>query len=146
MPAYGNPTLSAEAADLALRPNGDGYWISNTAGGIYAYGNAGYHHRSGPGSRQAPASSHPTPSGNGYWVPAGNGDVLGYGDAPALGGVRMQPVDVRGTTTGQGYWVLLADGQVSPSATPAIAAISPTSACSGRRRQGLLGMPSAAAT
>ncbi len=111
---YSNPRLSAEAADLALRPKGDGYWIITTAGGVYAYGNARHHGSPLQSGRTSGARKlHPTPSGNGYWVLAGNGDVLAYGDAPALGGARgRQPVDLWGTTTGQGYWVLLADGRV----------------------------------
>jgi hypothetical protein len=112
---YSTPQLSGEAADLALRPKADGYWILTTAGGVYAYGNA--RHLGSPlraGRTSGALKLHPTPSGKGYWVLAGNGDVLAYGDAPALGGARgQQPVDLWATTTGQGYWLLLADGRVA---------------------------------
>jgi hypothetical protein len=111
---YSTPRLSGEPADLAIRPDGDGYWIITRAGGVFAYGNA--RHVGSPlqsGRTSGALKIQPTPSGGGYWVLAGNGDVLAYGDAAALGGARgLQPVDLWGTASGQGYWVLLADGRV----------------------------------
>jgi hypothetical protein len=111
---YSTPELSGEAADLALRPKADGYWIITRAGGVYGYGNA--RHVGSPlqaGRTSGALKIRPTPSGNGYWILAGNGDVLAFGDAPALGGARGQhAVDLWGTTTGQGYWLLTAEGRV----------------------------------
>ena len=83
--------LSGEAADLALRPKADGYWIITRAGGVYGYGNA--RHLGSPlqaGRSSGALKIRPTPSGNGYWVLAGNAKLGGKLPMNTHGGLIRQ--------------------------------------------------------
>jgi hypothetical protein len=76
---------------LAATPNGQGYWMVASDGGIFAFGNARYD-GSVPG--QGLTASTPvvgmgaTPSGRGYWLATSDGALYAYGDAASLGSLR----------------------------------------------------------
>jgi hypothetical protein len=88
-------------------------------GGIFAYGDAGFHGSTGAIHLNRPivgmASTH---DGGGYWFTGADGGVFAYGDAGfygSLGGVP-QPHPVVSLTvdrSGQGYWFTNSNGAVS---------------------------------
>jgi hypothetical protein len=88
---------------IAPSPDGLGYWLTGTDGGVYAFGDAGFH-GSVPGAiGHAPASPvvgiAPSPDGLGYWLTGTDGGVYSFGDAGFEGsvpGAGAHVNDVRG--------------------------------------------------
>jgi hypothetical protein len=110
----GSPKASIEATAMAAMPNGRGYWVLTTLGGVYAFGQARHHGslaRSGVDAHGVQIRSSPT--GAGYWILASNGRIYAFGDARSVtsklapGGVDFWP-----TPSGRGHWLLLPDGRV----------------------------------
>ncbi len=80
----GTPTVG-----IAPTLSGNGYWLVGSDGGVFAFGNAGYH-GSLPGSGGAASAVvgiEPTTSGGGYWVAEVNGTSPNFGNATNLGSV-----------------------------------------------------------
>jgi hypothetical protein len=71
---------------MAATPSGRGYWLVASDGGVFAFGDAGFHGSTGH-LRLASAivAMAATPSGRGYWLVASDGGVFAFGDAPYLG-------------------------------------------------------------
>jgi hypothetical protein len=73
---------------MAATPDGGGYWLVASDGGVFSFGNATFL-GSVPG--QGIASRVPidgvvaTPDGGGYWVVGNDGSLYSYGDAAFLG-------------------------------------------------------------
>ncbi|HEY5384775.1 MAG TPA: hypothetical protein VIJ56_06025, partial [Acidimicrobiales bacterium] len=69
-------------------PDGQGYWLVASDGGVFTYGDAEYV-GSVPGqgiTAQPPVVGiTSTPTGSGYWLAGANGAVYTYGDATFLG-------------------------------------------------------------
>ena len=95
-----------------------GYWLGDTKGGIYSFGDATFY-----GSAGAIALNQPivgmaaTPDGGGYWLVASDGGIFTYGDAPFSGStgnlVLNKPVvGMAATHDGDGYWLVASDGGV----------------------------------
>ncbi|HEY1651595.1 MAG TPA: hypothetical protein VGG09_06900 [Acidimicrobiales bacterium] len=69
-----------------VTPDGNGYWLVASDGGIFTYGDAGFF-----GSRGGQPLNKPivgmaaTPTGLGYWLVASDGGIFNYGDAPFQG-------------------------------------------------------------
>ena len=67
---------------MASTPDGGGYWLVASDGGIFSYGDAAFF-----GSTRAIHPNEPivgmasTPDGGGYWMVARDGGVFNYGDA-----------------------------------------------------------------
>ena len=107
--------VSAAAARAAI-PNG--YWTVAADGGVFSYGNAGFHGSTGAVHLDAPiVGMAATPSSNGYWLVAADGGVFSFGDAQFYGSMGGQPlnspvVGMAATADGQGYWLVAADGGV----------------------------------
>ena len=106
--------LVAPIVDLAPTPTGAGYWLVGSDGGIFAYGDAGYHGRSHGGTSVAIAT---TPSGTGYWLARSTGKVKAYGSAVHRGdaanlALAAPIVTMASTPDGSGYWLFAADGGV----------------------------------
>ena len=111
---------------MAATPDGKGYWLAQGSGGVFGYGDAGFHGAlpTGPGglgiAPAAPISGiAATPDGRGYWLVGQDGGVFAFGDARFYGslpsmGTRPFGVVVGITPTpgGHGYWLLGADGGV----------------------------------
>ena len=93
--------------------SGRGYWFVATDGGIFSFGDAGYHGSMGGRPLAQPVvSMDATPTGHGYWLAAGDGGVFGFGDATvphpptSLAVPRSQHViDVAVSPVGEGYWL-----------------------------------------
>jgi hypothetical protein len=97
---------------------GGGYWIVGSDGGIFSYGDAGFHGSMGGTKLNANVVGIArTPDGNGYWLAAEDGGVFALGDAPffgSAGAIKLnQPVvGMAAMPDGSGYWLVAADGGV----------------------------------
>jgi len=111
-------TLNAPFVGMAATPDGGGYWLVASDGGVFAYGNAQFY-----GSATNLHLNEPvvgmaaTPDGGGYWLVAADGGVYAYGDAQFYGSAGSlhlnQPVvGMAATPDGGGYWLVAADGGV----------------------------------
>jgi hypothetical protein len=115
-----------------ITPTADrgGYWLVASDGGIFAFGDAGFH-GSIPGAGLSPAGSGtahslnapivgmvPSSDGGGYFMVASDGGVFAFGDArfegscPGIGGCSGHAVAVVPDATGNGYWVVTNSGSV----------------------------------
>jgi hypothetical protein len=71
---------------MAATPDGLGYWLVASDGGLFSYGTAKF-----LGSVAGLAATKPivgmaaTPDGLGYWLVASDGGLFAYGTAPFLG-------------------------------------------------------------
>jgi hypothetical protein len=71
---------------MAAAPNGQGYWLVASDGGIFAYGDAGFDGSHGGAPLNAPiVSMAASPNGQGYWLVASDGGIFAYGDAGFYG-------------------------------------------------------------
>jgi len=112
------PPLNGSVDGIARTPDSRGYWLTATDGGVFAFGDAGFH-----GSMANRALDRPivgmasTSDGKGYWLVGADGGVFAFGDAGfygSMGGhVLDQPVvGIAATRDGGGYWLVAADGGV----------------------------------
>ena len=100
----------AQASDEA-EAEASGYWMLDTEGRIYAFGDAVHHGRATVGdSRAVDVVGHP--DGNGYWVLAAGGRVAAFGSAADLGQPDISALvpgeafaSMSTTPTGSGFWV-----------------------------------------
>ncbi len=86
---------------IAPTPDGGGYWLAQSGGGVYSFGDARFM-GSLPGLGIVPAAPivgiAATPDGGGYWLVASDGGVFAFGDAtfdgslPNLGVVPGAPI------------------------------------------------------
>ncbi|MGH9093254.1 MAG: IPT/TIG domain-containing protein, partial [Acidimicrobiales bacterium] len=95
---------------------GLGYWESAADGGIFAYGNAGFHGSMGGQPLNAPVvGMAATPDDGGYWEVASDGGLFAFGDAAFYGSMGGHPlnapvVGIATTADGRGYWEVASDG------------------------------------
>jgi hypothetical protein len=103
---------------IAPTPDGGGYWIAASDGGVFSYGNATFAGSAGDIELVQPIvgiAAHP--DAGGYWLVAADGGVFSYGTAAfhgSMGGtVLNQPiVGMAAHADGDGYWLLAADGGI----------------------------------
>ena len=114
----GNLKLNKPIVGVAPTPNGNGYWMVASDGGVFNYGGAGFFGSAGNLTLTAPVVGiAPTPDGAGYWLVAADGGVFAYGDAlfhGSAGGLHLAApvVGIAATPSGNGYWLVGADGGV----------------------------------
>jgi beta-lactamase class A len=110
--------LNAPVVGAAATPNGLGYWVVASDGGVFAYGDAAFKGSAGAIHLNAPVvGMAATPDGVGYWLAAADGGVFAYGDAVFAGSMGGHPlnqpiVGMAATPTGNGYWMTAADGGI----------------------------------
>jgi hypothetical protein len=115
-PAFLN--LNAPILSMATTPSGSGYWMMGGDGGIFSYGDAGFHGSTGGMHLNAPAvSMAATADGGGYWFVASDGGVFSFGDAAFYGSMGGKPlnapmVGMAPTSNGQGYYLVGSDGGI----------------------------------
>ncbi len=109
---------------MAASPNGRGYWLAASDGGIFAFGDAPFEGSMGGTTLNGPVvSMAASPDGRGYWLAAADGGIFAFGDAPFEGSDGGTPnsaeaVGIAGRPGG--YWIAYG---IDPSAMiPAIAA------------------------
>jgi N-acetylmuramoyl-L-alanine amidase len=111
-----NPNSSSLIVGSAA-PDGAGYWLVASDGGIFAFGDAGFFGSTGSLSlNRAVVGMAATPDGAGYWLVASDGGIFAYGDAgffgSASGLLQRSAVALVPTPTGVGYRIISADGGV----------------------------------
>jgi len=111
-------TLDAPAVAMARTPDGGGYWLAGTNGGVNALGDAAF-----LGSAEGLSLTRPvegmaaTPDGGGYWMSASDGGIFSFGDAAfygSMGGQHLNRpiVGMAATPDGRGYWQVATDGGI----------------------------------
>ena len=117
---HGRQAAQRPIVGMAATPDGGGYWLVASDGGIFSFGDAA--------SSAAPAACTSTgpswgwrrrPSGNGYWLVASDGGIFSYGDATLAfhGSMGGQPLNrpivgmAADAATG-GYWEVASDGGI----------------------------------
>ncbi len=113
------PIASATTYPFGTTSSGDdaGYWLVDSLGDVYPFGNAPKSIGSGVGHvTDFVTALATTPDGNGYWMFEINGLVAPLGDAQNFGEITTplnKPIVFgQATSTGQGYWEFAADGGV----------------------------------
>jgi hypothetical protein len=113
------PIASATTYPFGTTSSGDdaGYWLVDSLGDVYPFGNAPKSIGSGVGKvSDFVTALATTPDGNGYWMFQINGLVANLGDAQNFGEITTplnKPVVFgQATSTGQGYWEFASDGGV----------------------------------
>ncbi len=108
----------ARAVTVAATPDGGGYWVASSTGGVYPFGDAhSYGSMSGSALNAPVVGMAATPSGHGYWLVASDGGIFSFGDASffgSTGGMHLNApiVGMAATPSGHGYWLVAADGGV----------------------------------
>ncbi|HVA05428.1 MAG TPA: hypothetical protein VNG12_01680 [Acidimicrobiales bacterium] len=114
------PYLASVA--MASTPDGGGYWLVGLDGGVFSFGDAGFH-GSLPGlgiSVHDIVGIASTADGQGYWLLGADGGVFSFGDATFYGSLpgvlgRAAPnpmTSIVRTPDGGGYWIVGTDGGV----------------------------------
>ena len=74
--------LNQPVVGMAPTPDGKGYWLVASDGGVFNEGDAVFHGSTGSIDLNAPiVGMAPTPDGGGYWLVASDGGVFTEGDA-----------------------------------------------------------------
>jgi SpoIID/LytB domain protein len=95
-----------------------GYWLVASDGGVFSFGNAGFHGSAGNIHLVKPVvGMASTPDAGGYWLVASDGGVFSYGNAGfhgSAGNIHLvKPVvGMASTPDGGGYWLVASDGGV----------------------------------
>ena len=114
----GPPASRAPIVGMAATPDGGGYWLVASDGGVFAYGDAAFVGSMGDTTLAAPVVGiAATPDGKGYWLVASDGGVFAFGSAPYVGsmaGTRLVApvVGVASSPSGRGYLLAASDGGV----------------------------------
>jgi len=110
--------LDAPIVSMAATPDGKGYWLVASDGGIFAYGDAPFVGSMGGRRLTEPmVGMSSAPGGDGYWLVASDGGVFSYGTARFLGStgnlhLAAPIVGMATTPDGNGYWLAASDGGV----------------------------------
>jgi hypothetical protein len=68
---------------MAPTPDGRGYWLVASDGGVFSFGDTVYYGSTGGMHLNKPiVGMAATPDGAGYWLMASDGGVFSFGDAP----------------------------------------------------------------
>jgi MYXO-CTERM domain-containing protein len=111
-------TLNKPVVGMAPTPDGAGYWLVASDGGIFSFGDATFYGSAGGTTLNAPVVGMAArPTGKGYWLVAADGGIFSYGDAPfegSAGGTTLNApvVGMAVTASGAGYWLVASDGGI----------------------------------
>jgi len=103
---------------VVATPDGAGYWVASSTGGVYPFGDArSYGSMSGRALNAPVVGLAPTPSGHGYWLVSSDGGIFDFGGAGffgSTGDLRLNApiVGMAATPSGQGYWLVASDGGI----------------------------------
>jgi N-acetylmuramoyl-L-alanine amidase len=81
--ALANP--NAPVVGMAATPDGKGYWLVASDGGIFTFGDAGFYGSTGRHLNAPVVGMAATPDGKGYWLVASDGGIFTFGDAGFYG-------------------------------------------------------------
>lgn len=111
-------SLTAPVVGMASLPDGLGYWLADSQGGVSAHGDAiNYGSMAGQPLNAPVAHIVATPDGKGYWLVARDGGTFAFGDAGfygSMGGQHLNApvVNMAPTPDGRGYWLVASDGGI----------------------------------
>jgi len=103
---------------MTATPDGKGYWLVASDGGVFAYGDATFFGSTGSLVLNRPVvGMSATPDGKGYWLVASDGGVFAYGDAAFHGStgsliLNRPVVGMTRAPDGKGYWLVASDGGI----------------------------------
>jgi hypothetical protein len=75
----GGAALFRPVVSMASTPDGRGYWMTASDGGIFAFGDAAFRGSTGGLALAAPIVSMTAPSNVGYWLVAADGGIFSFG-------------------------------------------------------------------
>jgi hypothetical protein len=110
--------LNRPIVGMAANPEGGGYWLVASDGGIFTFGNAGFYGSTGAIHLNQPiVGMAATPDGKGYWLVASDGGIFAFGDARFFGStgnihLNKPVVGMAPTPGGNGYWLVASDGGI----------------------------------
>ncbi len=111
-------TLESPLVGIANTPDGKGYWLVASDGGVFTYGDARFYGSTGRMHLNQPiVGMAPAPDGKGYWLVASDGGIFTFGSARfhgSTGAMRLnQPIiGMAATPDGKGYWLVASDGGI----------------------------------
>jgi hypothetical protein len=119
-PDQGEPSgaLNKPIVGMTATPDGGGYWLVASDGGIFSYGDAQFYGSTGGMHLNKPiVGMAPTADGGGYWLVASDGGIFSFGDAMfhgSSGGFHLNKpiVGMTATPDGGGYWLVASDGGI----------------------------------
>ena len=77
---------------MASSPDGRGYWMVASDGGIFTFGDARFYGSTGSIALNRPiVGMTSTPDGQGYWLVASDGGIFTFGDASFYGSAGGSP-------------------------------------------------------
>ena len=104
---------------MAATPDGKGYWLVASDGGIFTFGDATFYGSTGAIRLNQPiVGMAATPDGGGYWLVASDGGIFTFGDAAVLRLDRRASTSTspswawRPPRTAAGYWLVASDGGI----------------------------------
>ena len=110
--------LNKPIVGMAATPDGGGYWLVASDGGIFTFGDAHFCGSTGAIKLNKPiVGMTPTPDGKGYWLVASDGGIFAFGDAQFYGStgtitLNKPIVGMSATADGNGYWLVASDGGI----------------------------------
>ncbi|HVX22276.1 MAG TPA: PQQ-binding-like beta-propeller repeat protein [Acidimicrobiales bacterium] len=110
------PVVNVPCTPPAGQPNG--YYLSASDGGIFAYGNLPFCGSTGNLTLNKPVVGMTVmPDGGGYWEVASDGGLFAFGDAHFYGSMGGRPlnqpvVGMAANPNGAGYWEVASDGGI----------------------------------
>ncbi len=116
--SMGGSQLNAPIVGMSSTPDGSGYWLVASDGGIFSFGDARFDGSMGGTRLNAPiVGMASTPDGRGYWLVASDGGIFSFGDAAFDGSagdkILNKPiVAMASSPDGRGYWLVASDGGV----------------------------------
>ena len=110
--------LNRPIVGMASTPDGRGYWLVASDGGIFSFGDARFYGSTGALTLNRPiVGMAATPDGRGYWLVASDGGIFSFGDARFYGStgalaLNRPIVGMAATPDGRGYWLVASDGGI----------------------------------
>ncbi len=110
--------LNKPIVGMAATPDGKGYWLVASDGGIFTFGDAAFYGSTGAMHLNKPiVGMAATPDGKGYWLVASDGGIFTFGDAAFYGStgaitLNKPIVGMAATPDGEGYWLVASDGGI----------------------------------
>ncbi len=118
----GRPAVSTSTSPSWAWPptsDGRGYWLVASDGGIFTFGDAGFHGSTGGVHLNQPiVGMAATPGGRGYWLVASDGGIFTFGDAAFYGSTGRDHPQPAHRGHGPHLIRLRADGGVGNSPGP----------------------------
>jgi hypothetical protein len=110
--------LNKPMVGIAATPDGTGYWLVASDGGVFAFGSARFSGSTGNMRLNKPiVGMAATPDGTGYWLVASDGGIFTFGDAGFFGSLgdvpQTSPVVGMAPLTGGGYQLIRSDGSAT---------------------------------